>query len=60
MISVKNVCLKFTKEFYALFDVSFEIKRERVSPFLVEKIVAKQACFVFFVSLKTSIVGKSI
>ena len=27
MISVKNVCLKFTKEFYALFDVSFEIKK---------------------------------
>ena len=27
MISVKNVCLKFTKEFYALYDVSFDIQK---------------------------------
>ncbi len=27
MIKVKNLCLKYTKEYYALYDVSFEVKK---------------------------------
>ena len=27
MIRVKNLCLKYTKEYYALYDVSFEVKK---------------------------------
>lgn len=37
MILVKNLCLKFTKEFYALFDINFEIKKGEAVSFLGEE-----------------------
>jgi ABC-type multidrug transport system ATPase subunit len=34
MITVKNLSLKFTKEFYALYDVNFEVKKGETVAFL--------------------------
>lgn len=36
MILIKNLCLKFTKEFYALYDVNLEIKKGESVSFLGE------------------------
>lgn len=37
MISVKNLCLKFTKEYYALYDINIDIKKGDVVAFFGEK-----------------------
>lgn len=37
MVIAKNVCLKYTKEFFALYDVSFNIKKGETVAFLGEE-----------------------
>lgn len=37
MISIKNLCLKFTKEYYALYDISLDIEKGDIVALLGEK-----------------------
>ncbi len=58
MIVVKNLSLKFTKEYYALYDVSFEIKKGEAVAFLGPELSGKTTMLRVLAGLEKSNAGE--
>ena len=58
MIRVKNLCLKYTKEYYALFDVSFDVKKGESVALLGEECSGKTSMLRVLAGLETANSGE--
>ena len=58
MIRVKNLCLKYTKEYYALFDVSFDVKKGESVALLGEEYSGKTSMLRVLAGLETANSGE--